>query len=65
MDQKYLNTKTIASLIMLLVGIIFYIYWGVRYGVWYDIGIYAITIILVLGGIFGFFLTTHWQEETE
>jgi hypothetical protein len=65
MDEKYLNIKTIASIVLLLFGILFYIYWGVRYGVWYDIGIYSITILFVLGGIFGFLLTTHREEETE
>ena len=30
-----------------------YIYWGARYGVWYDIGIYSITAVMVSLGILG------------
>ena len=65
MDEKFLNIRTIASILMLLAGILFYIYWGVRYGVWYDAGIYAITIVFVLGGIFGFLLTYFQEEKAE
>ena len=65
MDEKYLNIKTIASLIILFTGIVLYLYWGVRYGIWYDVGIYSITILLVLGGIFGFLLTTHSEEQAK
>jgi hypothetical protein len=65
MDEKYLNIKTITSLLVLLAGIVFYIYWGVRYGVWYDIGIYAITIFLVLSGLVGFLLTTYTEKEVD
>jgi hypothetical protein len=56
-NLKNINIFTIISLLSLLAGIIFYIYWGSRYGVWYDIGIYSITIFLVLAGIIGIFLT--------
>ena len=52
-DIKKYNFKTVLSLLLLLAGIIFYIYWGIRYGVWVDIGIYSITIVFVLAGIFG------------
>ena len=65
MDEKYLNIKTITSLLLLIAGIVFYIYWGIRYGVWYDIGVYSLSILLVLGGIIGFFLTATKKEETE
>lgn len=56
-DTKNLNLKTIFSLLLLIVGIIFYISWGITYGVWADIGIYSITIVLVLAGIFGTILS--------
>ena len=63
MDEKYLNITTIASILMLLAGILVYIYWGIRYGVWYDISIYALSIVLIMGGIFGFILSYYFQEE--
>jgi hypothetical protein len=62
---KNLNFFTILSIITLLAGIIFYIYWGIRFGVWTDIGIYSITIVFVLGGIFGILLTLYEQFESQ
>lgn len=60
--KKY-NLFTILAFLMLIAGILFYISWGIRFGVWYDIGIYSITIVLVLSGIFGILLTCY--EKTE
>ena len=62
---KNYNYKTILSLLSLIAGILFYIYWGVTYGVWADIGIYSITIVLVLGGLFGTLLSLLEDEEDE
>jgi len=50
---------TILSLLILVTGIVFYIYWVGRYGVWYDIGIYSITIVFVLSGILGTILSLY------
>jgi hypothetical protein len=63
LDLKKLNIFTIISLLLLLAGILFYFYWGIRFGVWYDVGIYSITIVFVLGGILGTFITL--MEITE
>jgi len=60
---KNYNIYTVLSIIFLLGGIIHYIYWGSRYGVWYDIGIYSITIVLVIPGIIGIFLSLMEKEE--
>ena len=57
LDLKKLNIFTIISLLLLLAGILFYIYWGIRFGVWYDVGIYSITIVFVLGGLLGTVVT--------
>ena len=57
LDLKKLNIYTIISLIFLLAGILFYVYWGIRFGVWYDVGIYSITIVFVLGGLLGTIVT--------
>jgi hypothetical protein len=61
---KNINTYTIVSLIVLIAGLLLYISWGLRYGVWYDIGIYSITIVLVIGGLLGTILSLS-QEKTE
>ena len=63
MDIKDMNEWTIISLLLLLAGIIFYIYWGLTYGVWMDIGIYSVVIVLVVSGICGFFLSIMKQKE--
>lgn len=60
---KNYNIYTVLSIIFLLGGIIHYIYWGSRYGVWYDIGIYSITIVLVIPGIIGIFLSLMEKKE--
>ena len=62
-DIKKYNFKTVLSLLLLITGILFYIYWGVTYGVWADIGIYSITIVFVLAGIFGMMLSLLEDEE--
>lgn len=60
---KKFNVYTIISILSLLAGIIFYVYWGIRHGVWYDIGTYSLTIVLVLAGIIGIILSMI--EETD
>jgi hypothetical protein len=55
----------LASLLILLSGIGFYIYWGVRFGVWYDIGIYSITSVLVVSGIVGILLSLYEKTEEQ
>jgi hypothetical protein len=54
-----MNIFTILSGLFLLAGIGFYLYWGVRFGVWADIGIYSVTIFFVLSGILGILLTLY------
>ena len=65
LNLKNFNFYTILSILFLLVGILFYIYWGTRYGVWYDIGPYSLVILLVIAGIIGIFLTLMEREETQ
>jgi len=62
---KNFNAWTILSIIFILGGVLHWIYWGSRYGVWYDIGIYSITIVLVLAGILGLILSLMETEETD
>ncbi len=73
--QKWLNISlknfsffTVLSLLMLIAGIAFYIFWGLRYqdispDVWVDIGIYSITIVLVVPGVIGLIISL--MEKTE
>ena len=60
---KNFNFFTLLSILLIIAGLAYYIYWGVRYGVWLDIGIYSITMVLVLPGIIGLFLTLMDKKE--
>jgi hypothetical protein len=62
---KNFNIWTIICILVLLAGLIHYIYWGSRYGVWYDIGIYSITIFLVLPAAIGIFLSLMEKKEEQ
>ena len=59
------NVFTILSILALLAGILFYIGWGIYYGVWYDIGIYSFTIVFIISGIIGLILSLMEKEEIE
>jgi len=68
--QKGLNISlknfsffTVLSLLMLIAGLVHYIYWGLRYNVWDDIGIYSFTIVLVFPGIVGLIISL--MDKTE
>jgi hypothetical protein len=62
---KNINAYTIFALIVLIAGFLFYISWGLRYGIWADIGIYSITIVLVLGGLLGAILSLSMEKTEE
>lgn len=62
---KNINAYTIVALIVLIAGFLLYITWGLRYNVWADIGIYSITIVLVLGGLLGAILSLTFQKTEE
>ena len=46
-------------------GIALYLAWNIAYGVWTDVGIYSVTIIMVLLGLFGMLLYSKEREEIE
>jgi len=52
-DIKKTNVFTILSFLMFIAGILFYIYWGIRFGVWADVGIYSVTVFFVVTGLLG------------
>jgi len=60
---RNINMWTILSILALVAGIIFYVLWGITYSVWYDIGIYSVTIVFVLGGIIGILLSLTKKKE--
>jgi hypothetical protein len=54
---------TIISILFILAGLLLWISWGIISGIWYDIGIYSITIVLVLPGIIGTIISLMEKEE--
>jgi len=62
-NVKKFNVFTLLSLLALIAGVVFYLYWVSRYGVTYDIGIYSLTIVLVLPGIIGTILSLLEKSE--
>ena len=64
-SMKNINAYTIFALIVLIAGLLFYISWGLRYGVWVDMGIYSITIVLVFGGLVGAILSLSMEKTEE
>ena len=61
--KKKINTKTAFSLIVLLVGIIFYIGWSVTFDKWTDVGVYALSIVLIAFGGLGIILSLLPNEK--
>jgi hypothetical protein len=51
------------SFIMLLGAIIFYVSWSIAYGDWNDIGLYSISVVLILFGILGVVLSRLKMKE--
>ena len=62
---KNFNFYTILSILVLLAGIFLYIDWGIKYDVWYDLGIYSLVIVFIIAGIIGFILSLMKKEEVE
>ena len=62
---KKFNVFTLISLVLLIFGISLYIYWGMRYKVWIDIGIYSITSVFVISGIVGILLSLYEKTEEQ
>ena len=53
-DQKKMTAGFYYSLII-LAGI-FWLLWGIKFGVWWDIGLYAVLVVMVGFGLIGGFV---------
>ena len=62
-ELRNFNLYTLFSIILVLAGIAIYIYWVARYGIAYDIGIYSLAIVFVLGGILGILISLRKTKE--
>jgi len=63
LNLRNFNFWTVISLLTLIAGLSFWIFWGTRYNDWTDIGIYSITIVLVLPGIVGLIISLMDKSE--
>jgi len=50
------DAKFVLSILSLIIGIVFYLLWGLTYGVWADVGIYSVTAVFVTLGLIGLLL---------
>ena len=41
---------------LMILAVVFYLWWGLSYGVWWDNGVYAVVITLLLFGLAGMWL---------
>ena len=62
---KNFSFFTIVGILMIIAGLLFWIYWGTRYGVWTDIGIYSVTSVLIIAGIIATIISLLEKEEEE
>ena len=62
---KKFNIYTVLAILFLLAGIFIYLYWIITFDVWYDIGIYALSSVLIISGIIGIFLSLMEKEEED
>jgi type VI protein secretion system component VasF len=42
--------------LLVVLAVVFYLWWGLSYGRWFDNGVYAVTIVLALFGLVGIWL---------
>lgn len=62
-DIQNFNFYTIISILFLIAGIGIWLFWIIKYGVIYDIGIYSLTIVFIIPGILGFILSLMDKKE--
>jgi len=61
-EEPRLNIAKYFYLVLLIIGVVFYISWGILYDGWFDRGVYAVTIVLVGFGVTGVLLYSHIEK---
>ncbi len=46
----------VAAGVLVLLGVLFVLWWGLSFGVWIDNGVYAVAVTLILFGLAGMWL---------
>ena len=47
-----------ASAALVALGVVFYLYWGLSFGIWLDNGVYAVMVTLIGFGLAGMWLVS-------
>ena len=55
--------KLVMAILVLIAGLGLYLYWAASYNAWTDIGLYAISVPVILFGLAGIFLFTRKEPE--
>ena len=51
------------SLVLVLLGVVWYLYFGVSHSDWTDVGVYSVTAMLVGFGAAGYWASLHMNED--
>lgn len=58
-----MNIIKLISGLSISLGIVFYLFWGLRFGVWADIGIYSVTIFFIFLGFLGMLYSFKFKNN--
>ncbi len=56
---------TVFYFVLLALGVLFYFAWGVAFGVWIDVGVYSVVVVLCGFGIVGLHLYSYMATQEE
>jgi len=51
--------------LLIMTGLILFLVWGLVFGIWYDVGLYTVLLMLFGFGIIGFILYSMPETEGE
>lgn len=52
------------SIVLLILGVVWYLSFGAFFGRWTDVGVYSVTVMLVGFGLAGLWGSHHMGEQT-
>jgi len=52
-------------LMLIMLGVMLFLIWGLAFGIWWDIGLYTVLVLLFGFGIVGFLLYSMPESEGE
>jgi hypothetical protein len=53
------------SIALAVLGVVWYLYFGAAWGRWADVGVYAVTVMLLGFGLAGLWASQHMGEAPE